>query len=180
VSGQNFNLEDLDVNAADGGFGENVSGAPSLSAFLQNTTTGGGAGVVNLSSQTQNATINMPNNSAFASNSGGLRGSSPTITGTPFAITLGSDADIVEYTLTPASGIQTIAGFGANDELNINMRGAPDSALQMVNNGASSVSIFSNLDPTHGVVLLGEQKADLQTSFMGGLVGQGHALITLA
>ena len=30
----------------------------------------------------------------------------------------------------------------------------------MANNGASSVSIYSSADPTHGVVLLGEQIAN--------------------
>ena len=172
VSGQNFSLEDLNPV-----WGENVSGAPSLSTFFATT-----ASQANTDAQKGNTTINLGSNSAFASNTGGLGGSSLTISDTPFALTLGSNADIVEYTLTPASGVETVTGFGNNsaNELNINLRGlTPDSALLMVNNGASSVSIFSNADPAHGVVLLGEQTADLKTVFTGGPVGQGHALITL-
>jgi hypothetical protein len=174
VSGQNFSLEDLNPV-----WGENVSGAPSLSEVLVTNP-----GAADLSHQTQNTTVNLGANGAFANNTGGLGGSSLTFNGTPFAITLGigshNFADIVEYTLAPGSGIETVANFGANplNELNINLRGAPDSVLQMVNNGASSVSIFSSADPTHGIVLLGEQKANLHTTFTGGPLGQGHALIT--
>ncbi len=76
----------------------------------------------------------------------------------PFAITLGSNADIVEYALSPASGIETVAGFNASiDELNIALRGAPNGALQFHNitvNSAPAVSIYSSADPSHGLVLL--------------------------
>jgi hypothetical protein len=171
VSGQNFMLEDLNPV-----WGENVSGALSLSTYLATT-----ANQANTDSQQGNTTINIGNNTAFANDKGGLGGSSLTFSGTTVDLTLGSHADIIEYTLTPASGIEEITGFGANDELNINLRGlTPPTALQIVNNGASSVSIFSSADPAHGIVLLGLQTTDLATpSIVGGAIGQGHALITL-
>ncbi len=171
VSGQNFNLEDLNV-----AFGENLNGAHSLSTLLATAN----ASQANADAQTGNTTINLGNNGAFAKNTDGLGGTNLSFSGTPFALTLGTFADIIEYTLTPGSGIETVANFSANDELNINLRGAPNSDLLMVNNGASSVSIFSSADPTHGVVLLGEQSGNLKTVFTGGPAGQGHALITLA
>jgi hypothetical protein len=179
VSGQNFMLEDLNPV-----WGENVSGAPSLSTFLATTVN-----QANTDAQQGNTTINLGNNSAFASNglSGANSSFTPTISGTPFALTLGSHADIIEYTLTPASGIETIANFGANDELNVNLRGlTPDSALlfrDITVNGAPAVSIFSNADPAHGVVLLNPMvngvdvlAATLQAGaqFVGGAIGQGH------
>ena len=150
VTGPNFTLEDLNPI-----FHENLNGAPSLSAFLQTTTTGS-KGAVDLSAQTQNATIDMGNNSARSGN--GLNGSHPNFSGTPFAITLGSNADIVEYALSPTSGIETVAGFNSSiDELNIALRGAPNGALQFHNitvNSAPAVSIYSSADPSHGLVLL--------------------------
>jgi hypothetical protein len=171
VSGQNFNLEDLNVS-----FGENLNGASSLSTKLATTTKD-----ANTFSQTDNTTIVLGNNGAFANNTGGLGGSSLTFSGTPFALTLGSHADIIEYTLTPGQGIETVTGFGNNpsNELNINLRGAPSGDLLMHDNGLSSVSIYSSADPTHGVVLLGEQSGNLNAVPTGGPVGQGHVLITL-
>ena len=65
VSGQNFNLEDLNV-----AFGENLNGASSLSTLLATTT----ASQANADAQTGNTTINLGNNGAFASNTGGLNG----------------------------------------------------------------------------------------------------------
>ena len=117
VSGQNFNLEDLNVS-----FGENLNGASSLSTKLATTTS-----TANSDAQTDNTTIVLGNNGASAKNTGGLGGSNLTFNGTPFAMTLGTGpsgtgpnpfADIVEYTLTPGSGIETITGFGANPRTN--------------------------------------------------------------
>jgi len=172
--GQGFALEDLDPV-----FGENLNGAPSLSAVLVTTDPGG---AVNLSAQTQNTTINLGADSASAI--GGLNASSLSFNGTPYAITLGSDPDIVEYGLAPSSGIETITNFVlGQDELNIDLQGAADSTLQFYNttvDGLHAVSIASGADPAHGLVLLnkpaGDTAAVLQTShttFMGG-----HALIS--
>jgi serralysin len=172
VTGQSFLLEDLNPV-----FGENLNAALSLSAVLVTAPTGPG-GAVNLSGQTQDTTIDLGNNSAFAST--GLNVASPAFSGTPAAITLGANADIIEYGLSPSSGIETVTGFvlGA-DEVNIDLRGAPDSALQFHDitvGGAPAVLIFSNADPAHGLVLLntGDNSATLQehTMFIGG-----HALI---
>ena len=173
VSGQSFALEDLNPT-----FGENLNGAPSLSAFLVTAPTGPGD-EANLSGQNQNATVNLGANSAFASS--GLNAADPTFSGTPFAITLGPQADIIEYALAPGSGIETVATFNlSQDELNIAMGGAPNSALQfddVIVNSAPAVSIFNSADPAHGLVLLnpGENAAALQahTTFIGG-----HALIS--
>jgi Tryptophan-rich Synechocystis species C-terminal domain len=170
VTGQNFNLEDLDPT-----FGENLNDAPSLSAVL--VTTANSSGAVNLSTQTQNTTINLGANSASAP--GGLSGASSTVNNTPFAITLGSDPDIVEYALSPSSGIETIANFTSLDELNIAMRGAANSTLQMTDTMLGStpaIAIYSSTDPAHGVLLLNptETIAQLHTSF-----GGNHALITV-
>jgi hypothetical protein len=170
VTGQNFNLEDLDPT-----FGENLNDAPSLSAVL--VTTANSSGAVNLSTQTQNTTINLGANSASAP--GGLSGASSTVNGTPYAITLGSDHDIVEYALSPSSGIETIANFTSLDELNIAMRGAANSTLQMTDTMLGStpaIAIYSSTDPAQGVLLLNptETIAQLHTSF-----GGNHALITV-
>jgi len=178
VSGQNFNLEDLNPT-----FSENLNGSASLSAFVQTATTGPG-GAVNLSSQTQNATINLGNNSAFSSN--GLNSSSSqTINGTPYAITLGSNADIVEDALVPGSGIEEVTGFVlGKDELNIALRGNPADLLfaNTLVGGVAAVSIYSSVDPAHGLLVLnpGVDAKTLQTddtTIVGGSTGQGHALI---
>ncbi|MGO9954840.1 MAG: beta strand repeat-containing protein, partial [Solirubrobacteraceae bacterium] len=172
--GQSFALEDLNPL-----FGENLNGAPGLSAVLVTTDPGG---AVNLSAQTQNIAINLGANSASAI--GGLNASSLSFNGTPYAIALGSDPDIVEYGLAPSSGIETIANFVlGRDELNIDLQGAADSALQFYNttvDGLHAISIASGADPAHGLVLLnmpaGDTAAVLQashTTLMGG-----HALIS--
>jgi hypothetical protein len=145
----------------------------------------GPGGTVNLSEQTQNATIDLGNNSAIASN--GLNTSSQlNVIGTPYDITLGSDDNIVEYALAPGSGIEEVAGFVfGKDELNIALRGAP-SALQFHDTtigGMHAVSIFSSADPGHGLVLLNPGVdastlgSPLHTIVIGGSTGQGHALI---
>jgi hypothetical protein len=184
VSGQDFALEDLDPT-----FGENVNGAPSLSTILQTATTGA-SGAVDLSSQTQNATIDMGDNTASASGPGldvSSPTSSPSFNGTPFAIALNSNADeIVEYGLAPSSGIETVTNFVlGQDELNISLYGAPDTALQftdMTVGGDHAVGIYSLADPAHGVVLLDLPSNDTaavlkaDTTFAGP-VTQGHALI---
>ena len=53
MSGQNFNLEDLNV-----AFGENLNDAPSLSTLLATTVS-----QANTDAQTGNTTINLGNNS---------------------------------------------------------------------------------------------------------------------
>jgi hypothetical protein len=174
VSGQSFALEDLNPL-----FGENLNGAPSLSAVLVTTDPGGS---VNLSAQTQNTTINLGANPASAI--GGLNASSLSFNGAPYAVTLGSDPDIIEYGLAPSSGIETIANFVlGQDELNIDLQGAANSALQFYNttvDGLHAISIASGADPAHGLVLLNMPADDTaavleasHTIFKGG-----HALIS--
>ena len=171
VSGQDFTLEDLNPS-----FGENLNGAPSLSAILVTEPISGNN--VNLSAQTQNTTIDLGGNAARATGPGldvAGASSSPTFTGTPFAITLGANQDIVEYGLAPSSGIETIANFVlGQDELNISMRGAPDSALQfadMTIGGQHAVGIYSLADPAHGVVLL-----DLPTNETASALKNNHTM----
>jgi hypothetical protein len=188
VSGQNFTLEDLNPT-----FGENLNGAPAgLSAILKTTTAANGT--LNLSGQTQNATIDLGNNSASASGMNVENGTT-TIHGMQDAITLNSSAhEIVEYGLAPSSGVETVTNFvfGATtsapiDELNIALRGTPISALQFRDTmvgGAPAVSIFSSLDPANGLLLLGLPSGD-NAAFVqnrmtpaGGASGQSHGLIS--
>ena len=150
VSGQSFALEDLEP-----AFGEELNGDGKPPSALLITSAGAGD-ILNLSSQTQATTINLGANSASAN--AGLNAPSLGFTGTPYAITLGSDADIVEYALTPSSGIETISNFAlGQDELNIDLGGAANSTFEIYNTmvgGQHAISIASSADPTHGVVLL--------------------------
>ncbi len=176
VSGQSFALEDLEP-----AFGEELNGdgrAPS--ATLITSTSPGG--VLNLSSQTQSATINLGANSASAN--AGLNAPSLGFTGTPDAITLGADPDIVEYALTPSSGIETISNFVlGQDELNIDLMGAANSTFEIYNTmvgGQHAISIFSSVDPNHGVVLLNMPSADTAAVLSAShlTLAGGHALIS--
>jgi hypothetical protein len=169
ATGPNFTLEDLNPT-----FGVNLNGAPSLSQLLYTAPTKGNT--LDISAQTQTATVDLGGNGASSNSPGGLGGSTATVHGSPLKITLGSLADIVEYTLSPGSGIQEITGFNSGDELNILLRGAPSTALQMHQftvGSVNDVSIYNSADPSHGVVLLNETTANLHTNFLGG-----HALIT--
>ncbi len=179
VSGQNFTLEDLNPV-----FGENLNGALSLSAILKTTTAPNGT--LNLSGQTQNATVDLGANSASAS---GMNGANTTINGTPDAITLNSSAhEIVEYGLAPSSGVETLTNFVfGQDQLNIALRGTPNTALQFhetMVGGAPAVSIFSSGDPAHGLLLLGLPSGDnaafvqSRVTLAGGASGQSHVLIS--
>ncbi len=175
VSGQSFALEDLEP-----AFGEDLNGDGRLSAVLVTTT--GPGDTLNLSGQTQATTINLGDNAASAN--AGLNAPSIGFTGTPDAITLGSDADIVEYALKPSSGIETIANFTlGQDELNIDLEGAADSTLHMYNTtvgGMHAISIASSADPAHGLVLLNMPAADTAASLLAShttFIG-GHALIS--
>jgi hypothetical protein len=173
VSGSSFALEDLEPS-----FQQDLNGDGFLSTQL--ITTGD---TVDLTNQTEATTVNLgENDTAYAS--GGLNASSLTIVGTPDAVTLGSDADIVEYALTPRSGVGTIANFTlGQDMLNIDLNGAPPSSLEAYDTivgGTHAVAFASTADPAHGVVLTGLSSsltaADLlasHTTFSGG-----HALIT--
>ena len=118
VSGSSFALEDLEPS-----FQQDLNGDGFLSTQL--ITTGD---TVDLTGQTEPTTINLGENDT-AHASGGLNASSLTIVGTPDAITLGSGADIVEYALTPGSGVETIANFSlGQDMLNIDLNGAAEFA----------------------------------------------------
>jgi serralysin len=174
VTGESFALEDLETT-----FQDDLNGDGRLSTQL--ITTGS---TVNLNGQSTAATINLGPD--IVSASGGL--SQPTLTftnGPPEAITLGSGASTVEYALQPSSGIQTVAGFiPKTDELNIDLAGAANTVLQASITsvtGNSAIALYSNADPTHGIVLLGVTTSGLtasawlsaHTTFV-----DGHALIT--
>ncbi len=175
VSGQSFALEDLEP-----AFGEDLNGDGRLSTVLVTAT--GTGNKLDLTGQTQATTINLGANTASAS--AGLKASSLAFIGTPDAVTAGSAADTIEYTLAPGSGVETIANFTLGlDELNIDLAGAAAGVLQAYDTkvgGLHAIAIASNADLSHGLVLLNIATsltaADLlasHTTFSGG-----HALIT--
>jgi hypothetical protein len=172
VYGQSFTLEDLEPT-----FGEDLNGDHRLSASL--ITTGP---TIDLTGQTQAATINLGANTASAA--GGLSASSLTFIGPQDAITLGSAANTIEYALAPGSGIETIANFiSGTDELNIDLMGSSIGSLQVYSTsvgGMGAIAIASSADPSHGVVLLGVSggltAANLLTNHT--TVIDGHALIS--
>jgi hypothetical protein len=175
VSGEDFSLEDLEPT-----FGQNLNGEGTLSMVLVTAT--GAGGVLNLTSQTAATTINLGENTASAST--GLIAPSLSFLGAPDAITLGSGATKIEYTLAQSSGIETIANFVyGQDELNIDLQGTASGLLLAYDTtvgGVHAIAIASTTDLTQGVVLLnmtgGQTAANLLTShttFIGG-----HALIS--
>ncbi len=183
VSGQSFALEDLEP-----AFGEELNGDGKAPSQVLLTSANGPGDTLNLSSQTQSATINLGANSASAN--AGLNAPSLGFTGTPDAITLGQNADIVEYALTPSSGVETISNFnlfsgpyGGQDELNIDLEGAPYSSFEIYDTmvgGQHAISMSSSADPDHGVVLLNVppniNAAALSASHL--TFAGGHALIS--
>ena len=127
------------------------------------------------------AAINL--NGDTASATAGLAAPSLAFIGTPDAITLGTGTGTIDYTLQPASGIETIANFQYGlDQLNIALNGAANSVLQAYNtsyNGQKAIALASSADPTHGVVL-----TNVSSGMTAGLLSNhltfsgGHALIT--
>ncbi len=175
VSGQSFALEDLEPV-----FGKDLNGDGRLSTVLVTAT--GTGNTLDLSAQTQDATINLGSNTARAN--AGLNTPGLAFIGTPDAITLGSSVDTVEYVMAPSSGIETIANFTLGvDELNIDLAGAAAGLLQAYDTtvgGLHAIAIASSADLSHGVVLLNmpssETAAELlasHTTFSGG-----HVLIS--
>jgi hypothetical protein len=121
------------------------------------------------------AMINLNGDNASAC----LTATSLTFTGSPDAVTLGTGASIIDYTLQPSSGVETIANFHFGlDKLDINLNGAANSVLEAVNatcNG-SAIMLCSTADQTHGVVLTGVgNAASLSASHL--TFSGGHALI---
>jgi hypothetical protein len=174
VSGQSFALEDLEPV-----FRQDLNGDGRLSAVLVTAT--GAGNTLDLTTQTQDTTINLGADTASAS--AGLNAPSLAFIGAPDAVTLGSDVDTIEYALAPASGIETIANFTVGvDELNIDLQGAANGVLQVYDTtvgGVHAIAIASIADLSYGVVLLHMSSsltaADLlasHTTFSGG-----HALI---
>jgi hypothetical protein len=134
-----------------------------------------------LTGQAQPETINLGSDNASAS--AGLNTPSLTFVGTPDAVTLGTGADIVEYRLAPASGIETIANFALGlDELNIDLAGAAGSALQAYNTsvgGTAAIAVASSADVHHGVVLLNTGTLSAAGLLAGHVtLAGGHALIS--
>ena len=116
-----------------------------------------------------------------ASVSAGLSASTMSFIGTPNQVVLsvGSYAT-VSYALQSASGIETISNFQYGlDELHIDLMGAATSVLKAAAttvNGVAAISLYSQLDPTHGVILTGmtggQTAGDLlanHTTFVGGV-----------
>ena len=172
VSGQSSALEDLEP-----AFGEDLNGDGRLSEALITST--GTGNLLDLSAQTQAATISLGNNSASAPS---LIASSLTFNGRPDVVTLGSNSDTIEYALAPSSGIEEIANFIlGQDELNIDLGGAPSSVLQFHDttvSGALAVAITSSADPAHGLVLLNPAGDTAATLLAHTTIVAGHALIS--
>jgi len=144
------------------------------SLTVSGTTT---ADTLTLTGSKAAATINL--NGDTASVSAGLSAASLSFIGTPDAITLGTGAAIIDFTLQPAGGIETIANFQyGHDQLVINLSGAANSVLMAANTtvaGSHAISIYSSANPTHGVVLLGMSSTltasnllSAHTTFSGG------------
>jgi hypothetical protein len=131
-----------------------LNGDSKLSAMAITGTTSGDT--LNLAGSKIPATINMEGDTASVS--AGLSAPSLTFSGTPDAITLGTGATSIDYTLASSGGIETIANFQYGlDVLDINLNGAANSVLHAANtkvNGQNAISIYSSAAPTHGVVLL--------------------------
>jgi hypothetical protein len=144
-------------------------------------TSPGAGGVLDLSAQTQSATINLGANAGSAT--AGLNASSLNLAGGLDAITLGSYANIVEFALAPSSGVETISNFTlGKDTLNIDLGAAASSTLDIYNTlvgGQHAISIYSSADPYHGVVLLNMPTADTAAALSAGHLtfAGGHALI---
>lgn len=113
------------------------------------------ADTLNLARSKAMATINLDGDTASAS--AGLTAPTIKFMGTPDTITLGTGASIIDYTLAPSGGIETIFNFQLGlDDLDINLNGAANSVLQAANttyNGQKAISLYSSADPTHGIVL---------------------------
>jgi hypothetical protein len=157
-----------------------LDGDSKLSALTVSGTTS--ANTLNLTGSDVAATINLNGNTASVS--AGLTAPSLTFIGTPDAITLGTGASTIDYTLASSSGIETIANFQYGlDLLDISLNGAASSLLKAANtklNGQNAISIYSSADPTHGVVLAGVSSsmtaANLLTSHL--VFSNGNALIS--
>ncbi len=135
------------------------------------------ADTIDLTGTTVAATINL--NGDTASVSAGLSAATMSFIGTPDAITLGTGAATIGFTLAAAGGIETIANFQyGHDQLVINLSGAANSVLMAANttvNGVNAISLYSSATPTHGIVLLGMSSTltasnllSAHTTFSGG------------
>jgi hypothetical protein len=131
-----------------------LNGDSKLSALTITGTTSGDT--LNLTGSKVATTINMDGDTASVS--AGLSAPSLTFTGTPDAITLGTGASAIDYTMASSGGIETIANFQYGlDLLDISLNGAASSVLHAANtkvSGQNAISIYSSAAPTHGVVLL--------------------------
>jgi len=145
------------------------------------TITGTASGdTLNLTGSKVAATIYL--NGDTASASGGLAVPTLRFMGTPDAITLGSGASTIDYTMAPSGGIETIFNFQLGlDALDINLN-STTGGLEAANttyNGQKAISIFSSADPSHGIVL-----ADVSSSLKAATlashvtVSGGIAVIT--
>lgn len=164
----------------------NVSAAlPSLQAdsrlislTIQGTTAGD---TLKLTGLTKPVTINMGGDTASVS--AGLSAPSLTFAGTPDALTLGSGASTVDYSLQASSGIETIANFAYGvDTLNIDLLGAASSVLRATDTtvaGVHAIGIYSSAGPSHGVVLLGMSSSLTAANLLASHTSfaSGHAII---
>ena len=141
-----------------------------------------GSDTLNLTGLSKNATVNLGGNTASVS--AGLSAPSLVFINQPDLVTLGSGATTVQFILQAGSGVEEIAKFQYGiDLINIDLLGAATTVLKSQDTtvgGVHAISLYSSLDPTHGVVLLGMTSAQtaanllsIHTSFSAG-----HAIIT--
>jgi hypothetical protein len=147
-----------------------------------NVTGSGGATDLNLVGVVFPATISMGSNTASVS--AGLGTPTPTFTGTPDTIELGSGPSTINYALQPGSGIEVISNFAYGlDTLNINLESASSSVLETFDttlNGKAAIEITSSADPTHGVILAGVTQNMSAANLLSSHVSftGGYAVIT--
>ena len=178
MAGVSFALQDLEPT-----FQQDLNGDARLSAALYTSTTGG---TLDLTGQTQSATIHLGSNFASAILSP-ISQTAPAMSfvGAPQAILLGASAsDTLEYGLSPYSGIETVANFTlGQDELNVDMLGAATGLLHVYDatvGGQHAIAIGSIADIAHGVVLLGLPSSTTAADIVANHLtfDHGHAIIT--
>ena len=129
-------------------------------------------------------TVDLSGISNTASVTGGLPLPNPTITGMPYTLALGAAAETVSDKLTPSMGIVELSNFQYGlDQLNIDLNGAANSVFQAVNTtlgGTSAIALYSNADPTHGIILTNVGSTMTADNLLASHLtfSGGHALVT--
>ena len=180
VPGDAFALQDLEP-----AFGQDLNHDGQLSGSLVTGFSGGPGGRIDF---IESLTVTVHRSANTVSALAGLNAPTLGFVGSPSLIALDSSpvtagSDLVEYALTPASGIDVIhlAQLSHLGELDIDLMGASPSLLQAYDttyNGQSAIAIASAADLLHGVVLAnsGLNAATLMSSHL--TIDHGHALFT--